>query len=288
MASLIRVLDSIKNKFVYSVIVYLYAELKFLNLYLLSKKYAIPIFKGFPSGSSFYFMGSGSSVNALSSGDLKELENKMTIGPNCWLFHDFVPNYYTLEGEKGVIPDNYLKEFKRALLNKSRLDSVVKVLVHVSAVRSLPALRDLNNEQIKFYLYDHLKPVTLKTSNLDMVWQLMEKIVSRKRYRGISIGKGATLERICTFIKIAGFEELGLIGVDLYDRKTFYQNNAALVEQLCIGDLSKSHKTNDPKYKTFTVTETLAAIFQNKSTRCKVFIVNKSSQLNKLFKWRNV
>ena len=292
MKKILIIADHLDSALLYKILSYLYLEIKRAKLRLLANKNNVSCFLGFPKKQSFCFLGSGSSILELTDADYSKLKSKITVGPNAWMFHNFIPDFYTIEGRSGNVPDAYLVEFCARLKILSSNAKKFTVLIHVSAINSIKPLMECAGEDASFYLYDHVKPITLKSDRLDRVVTLMSNIVNKPRYSGIAIGKGATLERIASLIKSAEFTDFGLLGVDLKDQKTFYDADHDLLKRLSVSSPDERdgipHKTNDSRFKRFTVIEMLNAFFQNATDFGKVYVASPRSALANYFRVSSV
>lgn len=277
---LLNTADFTKSKILLRVICFFYLEYTNQYLKFLSRKYGIKRFEGFDQNIEIAFLGSGGSINKISNTRWEKIEQKITIGPNGWMFSEKRADYYTLEGRNGVIQEPFLTEFKTVLSNESVKFNGTTILIHVSAVKSIETLRAASASSVDFLLYGHVKPLTLSKDRLAATLREMLILCRFERYQGIAIGKGATLERVISLSITSEAKGLLLAGVDLYNRATFYEKNKGLVSRLGInvGDLKKGvHKTNDPAMKRFTITEMILA-FKIASGRSNDFMKIESSK----------
>lgn len=277
---LLNATDFTKSKILLRVICFFYLEYTNQYLKFLSRKYGIKRFEGFEQNIEIAFLGSGGSINKISNSRWAKIDKKTTVGPNGWMFSEKRADYYTLEGRNGVIQEPFLSEFKSVLSNEPLKFKGASILIHVSAVKSIEDLRAACSSDVEFLLYGHVKPLTLSRERLSATLREMLILCRLERYRGIAIGKGATLERVISLSIASEAKDLLLAGVDLYNRATFYEKNKSLVTRLGINveDLKQGvHKTNDPAIKRFTITEMILA-FKIANGRSDDFMKIESSE----------
>ncbi|MGE5490539.1 MAG: hypothetical protein ACM31P_04565 [Actinomycetota bacterium] len=239
-------------------------KLSFLSLGLAGRFPTANPFAETRRSDTLFILGSGTSINSLTSENWDEIRRHDSVGFNAWLLHDFVPQWYVFEPFKpleatafighnlGVRAEDYRNT--RILLKdaeRHRLGSLRKV------IGMLPPQLHRN----VWVSWDW-------ESSSDNVNGFREELRSFER-KGIFAGsrypalrKRATIFFLCGLAVRAGYKKIVLCGVDLTDSGYFYYSYADQLKArgFDVGEIFPAnvpHKTDTPEFGVITISRAL-------------------------------
>lgn len=168
----------------------------------------------------FFILGTGESINRINAEFWNEIKDNVSVGVNSWLIHDFTPDFYFIEtpADKNEINDMVINlEIKKHLINKTpivikdeskaRIEDInlpggfsffIKCFMHLPADSEIILRKSLS--YLKFLKFLNLNNRIIYTARASVImlillaWQL-------------------------------GYREIILCGVDLSNKKYFYDYN---------------------------------------------------------------
>ncbi len=194
------------------------------------------------SSDTLYILGSGSSVNQLSSDTWAEIAKHVSVGINHWTLHQFVPDIYAIE----TVPDrrrgedqsssgleidhlNHLRILDRPEVIES--DTIVICLAPRSEGENSQVLEMPEEMKARTFVYYRFTPFTRREANVvrDYGWGL-DFVNGRSRYV-VAPDSGASLIRLLGLALKTGFEKVVLVGIDLSTTYFWEEDAARLVHR---------------------------------------------------------
>jgi hypothetical protein len=219
-----------------------------------------------PSADTFFILGSGASINALTPGNFGEIARHRSVGVNNWPVHEFVPDIYSFDSVPWV-GDGH--NFRRSLDLLHREDIVrARPLVLVVRLRDPQAIEVLGTlppelrERVHFY--GRTLPATRKAKNLNSdVRDLIARVLPRTK--GIVLDSGASIVRLIGIGLSLGYKKIVLAGVDLNDTRYFWENNPSysaesLVNTPINNQNGATHETTSTWIRPFSVVDMVRAL----------------------------
>jgi len=206
---------------------------KALNLPLFSRNAVVPLLGR--ENDTFFILGSGASINALTPPHFQEIASGFSVGINAWVSHNFVPNAYSFEGD-GISepPSAEILTMSRALLEKSK-SSRDLILFLLRPKRADLAHRTVvvpESLRPRAFVYGRQNLVTKLFPNLypDLAWSVPR--YPGTRYHSVVIDNGASVVRLISIAKILGFTKIVLVGIDLNASPYFWNSSDASKQTL--------------------------------------------------------
>ena len=191
------------------------------------------------SVSTFFILGSGSSVNKLSSRQWACVKNSISVGVNNWAAHPFIPDMYALESVPRVGDGKDLRRAFEMLSRKEVIEAEPLVLVlRPSSSRELPEIELLPGvlrDQLRFY--GRVTPPTRRLRNLRSDLGLLFRALQRKK-NSVFVDSGASILRLVGLGVASGCATIVFAGVDLNGTQYFWEENP---------DILSGHPTWDPR-----------------------------------------
>ena len=210
------------------------------------------------SSEKIFLLGSGASVNDLTSEDWAHISQHDSIGWNSWHIHDFVPTYYFFEmGDHG----NRYYHFVRLLKEKEEEYASVPFICRFKNLYNVPnPFVDLpkkvrNNLYLSAPYFIKGRMSSLISQQL-LIWR---KLMFNKPQKnlGAIIHLRGTLSDVMSFSVLAGYKEIVLVGIDMNNKRYFWEEDPEKyphgkgVRNVEIGDV---HNTINPMYTNLTQT----------------------------------
>jgi hypothetical protein len=219
-----------------------------------------------PLADTFFILGSGASINALTPANFAEIARNRSVGVNNWPIHEFVPDMYSFDSVPWVGDGN---NFRRSLALLHREDIVrsrplvlvvrLKDPAEIGALETVPPeLRD------RVHFYGRVTPATREVRNLTPdVRNLMARVLPRTE--GIFLDSGASIVRLLGIGLSLGYKKIVLAGVDLNNTQYFWENsppyNAEAVINIPVNNQSLgTHETTSTWIRPFSVVDMLRAL----------------------------
>lgn len=170
----------------------------------------------------FFILGSGKTINELSSKKKKYIENSTSVGINLFVLSDINPKFLTWEGPKNQDVENlYLNIL--AQKNKKFFEQNPKLLLHDSYMN-----RKYNIQEL-FKYFDDIKVYSKATifyfnkNNLITIYKyLFHPLTLRLLGQDTVYGFHSTVDRLTHLAMAAGFKEIVFAGIDLNDSVHFW------------------------------------------------------------------
>lgn len=182
---------------------------------------------------TLYVLGSGSSVNKLTSNQFEEIAIQRSVGINTWAVHPFVPSFYCFESVPWVGDG---RDFYRSLSFLGRDDIVRRdpaiLILRPKKSSEFQALTEVPRElQSNIHFYGRVTPATRNRVNLlDDINYFFESVLTK--HPGIVLDSGASVVRMVALGIIMGFRKIVLVGVDLNGSPYFWEQKPDLLENL--------------------------------------------------------
>lgn len=182
---------------------------------------------------TLYVLGSGSSVNKLTSNQFEEIATQRSVGINTWAVHPFVPSFYSFESVPWVGDG---RDFYRSLSLLRRDDIVHRdpavLILRPKKSSEFQALTEVPRElQSNIHFYGRVTPATRNRVNLlDDINYFFESVVTK--HPGLVLDSGASVVRMVALGIIMGFLKIVLVGVDLNGSPYFWEQKPHLLENL--------------------------------------------------------
>ena len=182
---------------------------------------------------TLYVLGSGSSVNKLTSNQFEEIATQRSVGINTWDVHPFVPSFYSFESVPWVGDG---RDFCRSLSILRRDDIVHRdpaiLILRPKKSSEFQALTEVPRElQSNIHFYGRVTPATRNRVNLlDDINYFFESVLTK--HPGIVLDSGASVVRMVALGIIMGFRKIVLVGVDLNGSPYFWEQKPDLLENL--------------------------------------------------------
>ena len=184
----------------------------------LSLDYSSSFFSLKTPSNDLFILGSGSSVNELSTTALDEISNNVSIGINAWPLHSFVPTAYSFEtGQDGEQPSEETKFVTSLVQQKTVLGAAPKFLF----LRPTPPATVSNLVQTpkRFQqartMYGRTNLITKLPRNLEQDLTRIVRAGSRGKIpKNVLLDNGASVVRLIFFGAMQGFRKV-------VDRKDF-------------------------------------------------------------------
>lgn len=216
---------------------------------------------------TLFILGSGLSINEISTDEWAQIANHDSVGFNNWMLHSFVPTFFVTEPGKDL---NILSlEYRNFVLRdygKTQVPILIKDAERYRYVEMLNILKAVPAD-------------LLAQMQLSWDWesQVQEGSFFRKQLKQLnrfglldspfcpSLRKRASVFNLVVLAMRAGYKEIVLCGVDLNAEGYFFDKNRfALQEQgyWLPPQVSSEgvHKTNDPEFGELTIDQALIAL----------------------------
>jgi hypothetical protein len=219
-----------------------------------------------PSADTFFILGSGASINALTPGNFAEIARHRSVGINNWPIHEFVPDMYSFDSVPWVGDGN---NFRRSLDLLHREDIVrarplvlVVRLKNPAEIEVLETIPPKLKDQVHFY--GRVLPATRSVKNLtsDMRNSMVRVL---PRTEGIVLDSGASIVRLVGIGLSLGYKKIVLAGVDLNNTQYFWEDNPSYNAESVINtpvnnQSQASHETTSTWIRPFSVVDMLRGL----------------------------
>ena len=260
----------------------------------------IPSLTGKPSARRLFILGTGASVEDLSSRDFNLIGESLSVGMNAWPLHWFVPDMYGLEDFETVGFENERNAISTALGHAAvaTKDPIVLYLRSHSWTSNLQHIVVPQSSKHRTFTYGR---ITVAAKSMALVEQELETLVKLGMRgwlpRDLTLDTGASIARMVSIGMFLGMKEIVLVGVDLNSTEYFFQRNPAHLERHGLAGFDtrqngELHDTMEKDGRRFNVFEFLRAL-SAASDKCdgpKIFIASENSLLANflpVFSWEH-
>lgn len=219
-----------------------------------------------PDVDTLFVLGSGASVEELTSAHFSEIASQRSVGINTWPVHTFVPDIFSFES---VPTAGDGQDFARNLSYLHRGDIIEKgptVLIlrpkTGEELGHLSAIPETLGQST--YLYGRVTPVTRRLSTLQKdIDYFFDHIAPTTP--GILFDSGASVARMIALGIVMGFRRIVLVGVDLNGSGYFWEKNPAHLAGLSgpqprNNQQGVAHETTLTQNRPFSVVSMVAAL----------------------------
>ena len=270
---------------------YLKNIIKFFVLVIFNRKMISSKIFSSKKSDILFILGSGNSINNIDNWE--DIRKHDSLGFNYFLFHKFVPNIFVIESTYPALEKEYTAQLnlikkKKSYLKKS--DLYLKINNGYNKIKKI-----LDENSVKYKLIYELN---FNSKNINELNIQINKKLNNLLKSFFFLGQGtASIERFCLNAYYAGYKKIVLCGVDLNNKKYFFDDTANLPDNLkkISKDILKSkstahsnelHTTSDPKLcKSGITVQEVLKVYQNFffKSKCQIYVLNKKSLLAKYF-----
>ena len=258
-----------------------------------------PLFGPSQKNSTFFILGSGSSINELSEEDFDHIKEGVSIGINVWAIHPFIPSAYAFEtGKSGGEPAEdtlFITDLleRRSLAADNPKFLFLRPTLPSTTANLVKAPTEGNPEQ---YLYGRANLTTRLSANLPRdVERILNSMTTGRTRPNVLLDNGASVVRMLVLGFLQGFTKIVLTGVDLDNRPYFwlapdYPHATEEILRLFSRPSTLAHSTNSTENRPFTTEKAIRAVAEilTKKYGVEVFVGSKESTLSAAlpsYKW---
>ena len=247
----------------------------------------------FKNNDQMVILGTGDSINDISTKEWEKIEKATTVGVNYFLFNDFVPDIIQLEVKEVRVKfffENLLKiliaresDYKdKYILIKSNFGLSYKDLrITIDFLKMIPT--DLK-KNLRFCVDFPIQAVTNK--ELKIALRLMNYInIFDFKSLKFTPHLRASIGLTSVWAIKHNFKEVVFGGVDLIHNKTFYDQETLHVKYGIMFDSPKTeekHKTNNSDYSEITIVEALNSLKKEIGDSVSFSVLSNKSALRKI------
>lgn len=252
---------------------------------------------------TLFILGSGSSINELTTENFEEIGSEISVGINLWVAHDFVPDTYSFEstglplasGEEAQI-----RQMGVELQRKQVIDASPKILLlrPPSPSKESQFVQIPETLRTRSFLYGraNLAPTELGIAPNE-IQKFVSRFISEPGPHHVLPDNGASVVRILFFALKKNFEQIVLVGVDLNTEPYFWYEKGW---QLRRPELSRifpravgiAHDTTETTNRPYNTRDLIAWISKSAELTgsSKIFVASPSSSLARflpLYPWQS-
>lgn len=203
-----------------------------------------------------FILGSGSSINEIDKDTWKHISENFSIGFNRWVFHDFIPNFYSLElgkedKENEIVYERFIVKHKSYSKTKILLKNPHQVMMDNLMASKLNLIYSIPYE---------IPGVTISQFKKGLKFYkflIKHKMISKSSL----ITKRASVAMLIMMGWQAGFKEIVLCGIDLVDNRYFFEEYDHIPRLPKTGqELNRQHSTLHSEYSDLGVLEVIETI----------------------------
>jgi hypothetical protein len=249
------------------------------------------------SSDTVFILGSGSSINDITSSIWQHIDSHDSMGLNRWPVHDFVPTFHVFEMSVRSDNANFNKDYWKMLsLRSEDYDNTPIILKNTPG-----SAQKLSRERIPEKLVGKII-LSADTSYSELTYgsdsiKLNKKLLAYlKRTGRFEPGNSYPIYRkrasISYLIHLAvklGYQRIVLCGVDMVDSEYFFEENDSYYKDKPYpipkhesDDKEGEHKTNDPDYGELTLEKVIYQMNNIilKPSGIELFVENTKSALH--------
>lgn len=246
---------------------------------------------------TLFVLGSGTSINNISTDKWNEISKYDSIGINKWPVHDHVPTYLVFELPWAEDME-YVKDYVDMLNKKG---SLYKDVVKIKKGFSFSSLKHIKPQIIPNWITKDLVLAcdsgfnnvvdwnTDASENAKLLEYLEQNGIFDEGYLGVQYKKRGTVSFVVGLAVILGYDNIVLCGVDMNNSKYFFDHqkydNVGTIPRLDKKPDSKVHKTVDKSVGSLTLDIVIKQMYEKvcKKKGVKVYVESDSSRLHPHF-----
>jgi hypothetical protein len=215
-----------------------------------------------------FVLGSGSSINEITTKQWEIISKYDTIGINSWVYHDFVPSFYYIELKNSGNERSDIKSFKYHYDKKKHLYTNTKFISIDKWFDNLQSILE-DHEFIYGVAYN-------KRQNCDCEYGMDPKRLTHSC--------GASLSLIIELLYKMKYTKIVLLGVDLYNSGYFWTGNNSIQNTLIQSNKNKNFDENHSTYGMIDFVVEFNKKYMKTLNRVKrgIYIGTKNSALYKM------
>ena len=247
----------LKNSILFNLLYIIYLFIKFLIINKFTFHFPIKM-KSIKKSDTLLILGSGSTINQLSTEQAKKLNNYDIAGLSYSIFYSLKINFFFFESPTHKEIDT-LEEFKNKIIPRTKLlykNQSIESLIWKNPENTF-FKKFINSMDYKNIIVCHILADSKKT-----ITQIVKIIEYLKLNRYFLLQKRGSLFSIIMFAKLLGYKKVIFSGVDLINNKYFIQDS-----------LYKAYKFKDPNTLDFNE---LMSKYGNESSNDLHFTNNSS------------
>ena len=232
----------------------------------LTKEGLSSLLKEKPSADTFFVLGSGASIDRLSSDNFEEIGANRSVGINTWPIHSFIPDFYSFEcaswAGDGLDFSRSLGLLSRKDVRKAKPPLVVLRLKTEFELEQLAGLPEEFKDRLFFY--GRVSPATRVVSNLVADLEFLLRF-SPQREPVVVADSGSSVVRMVALGIAMGYRKIVLTGVDLNNAPYFWQEDSQYDDirsrfPVFSRQVGPTHETLERGRRPFIVTEMVGAL----------------------------
>ncbi|WP_143871756.1 hypothetical protein [Catenovulum sediminis] len=162
-----------------------------------------------------FILGCGSSINDVSNNEWQCIKQHYSVGLNLFFVHEFVPSVHFTEFKN---TPKFIEFFeKRALKHQPFKETPLLISARYIAQSAVEYLEFASRKQVAFY-----PTVSVKTKDPELLSSLIPYFYRRAN---ILTHHMSNLDSAINYCVTMGYNDIRLVGVDLYDEAYFYQSH---------------------------------------------------------------
>lgn len=184
---------------------------------------------------TLFILGSGASVNKLTSDHFEAIRRGYSIGMNAWVSHSFVPDAYSFEADSISAPPSVeIKAMSEALARRAISHPDIVLLLfrpkHPDLVNRMVMVPESLRTRAFMYGRHNLLTQTASALRQDLGPILTHRLKNFES-NPVLIDNGASVVRMIEIGLFAGFKEIVLLGIDLNSSPYFWEAQDAPLDQ---------------------------------------------------------
>ena len=170
---------------------------------------------------TLFILGSGCSVNELTSKNFDEIRKNVSVGINVWVAHEFVPDVYSLES--GTLPLTPIDSAQRGYLaeqlkRQEVLEKKPKIILlrpaAPSVLEQFVAIPEPLRDRTYLYGRANLPEFGREIAGAE-VGRIARRFLGQEHSRPVVPDNGASVVRLIFLGLKSGFKKIVLVGIDL-------------------------------------------------------------------------
>lgn len=257
----------------------LYKANKFVHTSNL-KKYSELNVSQCKSSDTLFLMGSGESINDITTEEWQSIKSHDSLGFNFWLIHEFVPDYYMFEA--AIYPGRSSVLYDLLKVRENDYSNIPWIGLYMGDDKTKTFLSKFP-EHIKQNIY--MSNVRIPGDTRESFRKAIKIINFLKLYKAnLLLTRRGTIIRAILFGLSMNYKKIVLCGVDLNNTKYFYEHDQYTKKNIPIPKNIQTgvvHKTIDPTYGELTVDVAVEEINEHllKPNGVELYIGSKKSAL---------
>lgn len=232
---------------------------------------------------TIFILGSGSSINDITSFEWDFIQKHDTFGFNFWHIHEFIPDFYSFEFSEHENAERFSVKVHN-LNNLTNKYSNTKIICKSENICDLEKIEqhlsfDLKNKLFYFFTFTNSYRFYETLSLLNKIGIFKKRNTFKYAY----YARGSVVFAI-HFALVMGYRKIVLCGVDLNNANYFYEDARYINPMFKIpprGHSGNIHKTNDPERHELTMEKIIYFLNEKliKPRGVNLYIYSKESAL---------